>query len=482
MRRFKQVFVIDLLFIVLSSALFLSPKEAHSATLYVGAEEAYQTIQAGIDAAVDGDTVIVRDGTYSGEGNRDISFNGKAITVKSENGPARCIIDGKGKRSGSKGFKFSSGEESGSILSGFMIQGMHFGINCFNSSSPTIMNCTIRKNGIGIYCSDNASPAINNCTIYGNGGGVSSRDSSPTISNCTIFDNIYGIDDIDSYSTISNCAIFDNGNGIVLINSSSTIINCIILGSTWGGVAFADFSFPIVTNCTILNNHAWGIRGDSTSRPVITNSIVRGGYEGAMVLSEAIVTYSCIEGGYEGEGNIDSDPLFFNAASRVVHLMPNSPCIDSGNPDASGLPSTDKDGNPRVVGDRVDMGAFEYCPTCLPTIALGVVDGEATEADLKPGKLAVYRVNGDMSARVRVPYRVKGTAKGGLDYEMLTGKVAIRPGADRIFILITPIDDSLVEGGETVQIKLRPTYWDRDYYKLSEPSVAEVAILDNDKL
>ena len=47
----------------------------------------FSTIQEAIDAAVDGDAVLVAPGTYTGDGNRDIDFKGKAITVRSENGP-----------------------------------------------------------------------------------------------------------------------------------------------------------------------------------------------------------------------------------------------------------------------------------------------------------------------------------------------------------------------------------------------------------
>jgi hypothetical protein len=53
----------------------------------------YQTIQAAINAASGGDVVIVADGTYTGSGNKNIDFKGKAITVKSANGPGNCIID-----------------------------------------------------------------------------------------------------------------------------------------------------------------------------------------------------------------------------------------------------------------------------------------------------------------------------------------------------------------------------------------------------
>lgn len=62
-----------------------------AATIHVPGDQ--PTIQAGINAASDGDTVLVADGTYTGKGNKDLDFNGKAITVKSENGPENCIIN-----------------------------------------------------------------------------------------------------------------------------------------------------------------------------------------------------------------------------------------------------------------------------------------------------------------------------------------------------------------------------------------------------
>ena len=69
---------------------------AHAATRYVGTGEGYATIQSAIDASSDGDMIIVRDGTYTGTGNRDIDFKGKAIHLKSENGPDTCIVDCEG--------------------------------------------------------------------------------------------------------------------------------------------------------------------------------------------------------------------------------------------------------------------------------------------------------------------------------------------------------------------------------------------------
>jgi hypothetical protein len=82
----------------------------------------YTAIHAGIDAASNGDTVLVADGTYTGAGNRDIDFLGKAITVKSAGGPENCIIDCEGSPSDQhRGFYFHNGEGPDSVLDGFTI-------------------------------------------------------------------------------------------------------------------------------------------------------------------------------------------------------------------------------------------------------------------------------------------------------------------------------------------------------------------------
>ncbi len=190
----------------------------------------YSTIQAAIDASIDGDTVIVADGIYTGDGNRDIDFGGRAITVKSENGPVNCIIDclgGIGDQH--RGFIFKNNEGANSILDGFTIThgyiGSGGGIYC-TYSSPSIFNCIIKKNiagdyGGGICCYRSSSPAITNCVIKGNracdrGGGIYSFNKSyPVIANCTITDNSADRLDGGLYAegaglTIKNSIVWDN--------------------------------------------------------------------------------------------------------------------------------------------------------------------------------------------------------------------------------------------------------------------------------
>lgn len=234
----------------------------------------YTTIQAGIDDANDGDTVIVADGTYTGTGNRDIDFLGKAITVKSANGPENCIINCQGSWSSPhRGFYFHSGEDPNSVLDGFTIshgssQENGGAIYCYESS-PTITNCTIRENhthlkggGIGL---DNSGAVIANCTITNNeaffyfvwaspGGGISCDDGSTvTISNCTI-----------SYNDGSR------GGGLYSSDSSPTISKCIFVNNIaheweddegsfyagYGGAIYFSNCDGTITNCTISNNIA----------------------------------------------------------------------------------------------------------------------------------------------------------------------------------------------------------------------------------
>jgi len=117
----------------------------------------YPTIQAAIDASVDGDVVTVADGVYTGTGNRDIDYWGKALTVRSENGPANCTIDCQASPSNKhRGFYFHTNETAASVLDGFTIQNGFAPFNeiCYASgggilcqyASPTIRNCIIREN------------------------------------------------------------------------------------------------------------------------------------------------------------------------------------------------------------------------------------------------------------------------------------------------------------------------------------------------
>ncbi|MEW6607183.1 MAG: choice-of-anchor Q domain-containing protein [bacterium] len=141
-------------------------QEAKAADLYVPGS--YTTIQSAINAAVNGDRVLVDDGTYT----ENINFLGKGITVESINGTTSTIIDGN--TSGSV-VTFKSSEGTKLVLSGFTIQNGRAdyggGIFCYYYSSPTITNCTISGNSAdcsgGGICCYSVSPTVVNSILWG---------------------------------------------------------------------------------------------------------------------------------------------------------------------------------------------------------------------------------------------------------------------------------------------------------------------------
>ena len=101
---------------------------------------AYSTIQAGIDAASDGDIVLVADGVYS----ENISFNGKNIRVVSAGGASSCTINGGGV---SEVVKFMNNETRSAVLEGFTLTNGygHGGGVRIDGASPTVLDCIIRS-------------------------------------------------------------------------------------------------------------------------------------------------------------------------------------------------------------------------------------------------------------------------------------------------------------------------------------------------
>ena len=449
----------------------------------------YPTIQSAINDANDGDEVVVADGTYTGEGNREISFLGKAITVRSENGPENCIIDC---NDAWFGFAFGRYADANSVLDGFTVTNAKIGIDC-DYASPTITNCIITGNTgyTGIDCRWRSKPTIDNCIISNNNwrqwgpmcAGITCDGSSPTITNCTISNNIaeyngggiYCIGDAHDKSepNIINCIISGNsaeydGGGIYhsylgspkITNctfignsaghnggaiylgtySSTTIINCTLIGNLaeqdGGAIYLKDISSgrndPTIVNCAFSGNSAgsngggiWngsykctltgctlsgnssgltggGIFCDSDRLISLTNCILWGNVDsGAPIHPCQIiggtpeVLFSCIQDDDpndtdipfgDANGNIDDNPLFVrnpddggdgwgvgdNDDFGDLHLQKISPCINTGLPNFIAGPNTvDIDGQPRIIGLRIDMGADEYEKMIVVTIPQG---------------------------------------------------------------------------------------------------------------
>ncbi len=315
---------------------------------YCNIQQAIESAGSGRDALVE---IVVADGLYRGPGNKNIEFNGRALTLRSANGPQGCIIDAEGD---GRGFVFGPGDDQ-VRLRGFTV---------VNGSSTS---------GGGIFCST-SNPIMESCIIrdcYAErfGGGMHLFRANPTIRNCAVS---------------NNTAEFFYGGGIYCSISSPKIFNTYIVDNQadLGGAVFGSSSAPVMRNVTVAFNRA-GSRGGGFyftgggSRPEFRNSMLWGndadsGREMYLSVGANLTAgYSLIRGGKSlvelsggtltwEEGNLDADPKFVDAAGGDYHLSPMSPGIDGGDPAFE--PSegeTDTDGDARVLLDGVDMGADE---------------------------------------------------------------------------------------------------------------------------
>lgn len=294
-------------------------------TINVGPGQTYTTIQSGINAAVNGDTVLVAPGTY----NENINFNGKAITVTSSGGAAATIIDG-----GSNGpaITFKSGETAAAVISGFTIQhGGQFGF--INS---------IGAYGIGnIYVLNSAPTILNNIITLSNCWGVQIEYSAPLIENNTISATQ---DPNGNCSFGGGAAIIDWGNE----NSNSTTpgIPAVIVGNTIenntesgieaaggnGGAGVAVWGGdPVIEDNIFRNNASPGGTGGAIT--------VQGG-EGVIIAQNLIYDNNAGCGGGAlafNFGNLGPSPTIFVVNNTMVDNVGESTAGDTNCIDISQL-------------------------------------------------------------------------------------------------------------------------------------------------
>jgi hypothetical protein len=344
--------------------LFIITTTNRANTILVPSDQ--PSIQKGIDAAANGDTVVVYPGTYY----ENIILKGKKIVVTSrfyESGDLNfvqsTIIDG------SKPYNSDSAscvriinrEDSTTILQGFTITGGK------GTKWRDEHGAGIYREGGGILIALSA-PVIRYNLIINNeatntkgvtsagGGGIRAGDGNPKILNNVITTNQ------GRY-----------GAGVVLNYTGAVVKNNIITnnsgGQDYGGGALwmnANGSkAKIIENNTIAGNKTAAVyvwQGGSEIRNCIlwADSIVSTAQVGAHSGSGPAVTYSNVQGGRTGTGNINSNPQF---ADSSFHLSTTSPCIDSGdssavyndveNPAASG-----KARKPSLGDFRNDIGAY----------------------------------------------------------------------------------------------------------------------------
>ncbi len=336
--------------------LLLSATDSSDAAYLIIPSE-FATIQAAITAANIGDNILIEDGTYTGPGNKNLDFYGKALSVITRNGPYFTVIDCE---NDGRGFNLHSGESETSIIRGITIRngyasgdlpdnrggGIHI-----DEASPIIENCIITNNraeyqGGGIYCN---SATIINCrisdneAINGSGGGVLCRYS--TMTNCEMINNrtsvggggtqchystITGCKALNNYAgvggggmdntgcTISDCFIAYNetekAGGICFWRDASTMTNTIVRDNIGtyrgGGIGCYYYAIPEIINCIITGNsgpvtgggiYCWAPNPVITNCTITGNSAENGGGIGGLPDSTPIISNCIIWNNSPGE-------------------------------------------------------------------------------------------------------------------------------------------------------------------------------------
>lgn len=237
---------------------------------------------------------------------------------------------------------------------------------------------------------------IHDMVFHGNisesayGGGMNIDSCNMVLTNAVFYDNHVvnagglGIQRCKEYNVkVSNMLAYNNsvihyGGGMAMATSDPELNNITLVNNYCGGGGGAGFqtafdAAPTLNNCIIWGNHAianinskgerdtveyydgsqiwlWGM----DCRPVFNNGVVQYGLD-------SIYGREYVE---EDDYNdmIDADPLFVDELHHDYRLLADSPCIDTGLEDISGLfiPDTDLSGGPRVFNDRIDMGCYEW--------------------------------------------------------------------------------------------------------------------------
>ena len=365
----------------------------------------YSSIQEDIDAASDGDTVLIQPGVYHG----NINFRGKNIVVGSlflttgdRSYISQTVINAD--ENGSV-VRFDNGESSEAALMGFTLtNGLANeggGIYC-NSASPTLRDLFITRNraiscnegnvhisaagggiyllnsyailrdvyisenkseiyGGGIFC-DSSNPDFENVTVLedtaSDGGGIYLKNSSPKLLHVSIRNNLAyrgaGLFSIHSSSRFENSVVARNianyeGGGIYLMSSTIDLVNVVIAensASSGGGFYFSSSSM-IILNSILWNNSPKQLyfrRNGGSNSAMISFSDVDGG--------AGMIDVNMNGDLFWNEGNIDANPVS-NYPSYWLEQpggipVEGSPCINAGNP----APQFN-DAN----GSRNDMGA-----------------------------------------------------------------------------------------------------------------------------
>jgi hypothetical protein len=246
----------------------------------------------------------------------------------------------------------SGGGAYASAMSDCTLTGNTAGCRGGGASSALLYNCTLSTNSAAEYGGAASEGTLNNCTIRGNSAEYGGGTFGAMLNHCTLTGKSAESGGGSYYSTLNNCVLTGNsaeelGGGAY----NGTLNNCTLTDNSadiGGGVAIggAKVNFVYVNNCIVYYNTARS-EGDNYQASFSDRD-------------RAILIYCCTTPVADDDiGSFTNAPVFVDQAGGNLRLQSNSPCINAGrNADAPAGP--DLDGNPRIVGGSVDVGAYEF--------------------------------------------------------------------------------------------------------------------------
>jgi hypothetical protein len=226
----------------------------------------------------------------------------------------------------------------------------------------TLQSCVLSSNTAALNGGGADSSTLNQCTLFGNSGSFGGGASGSTLNSCTLSNNFAVLFDYEGgegggadYCNLANCLL--TGNSADYIGGgadSSAFVNCTLADNSAGGSG-GGASQSLLNNCIVYFNTAPD--GPNFAPPTEY-------YPGCTL------NYCCTTPMPDnGADNFTNAPLVVDPTGGDFHLQSNSPCINAGN--NSFVPATnDLDGNPRIQGGTVDVGAYEYqTPTSIISYA-----------------------------------------------------------------------------------------------------------------
>ncbi len=251
-------------------------------------------------------------------------------------------------------------------------------------SVVTVENCFIRNNrNRAITSTIFSDVTFRNCRFVRNrvlteGGAIGAFNGSVT----TAFNCLF----------LRNSAVGRDG-GAYFGRADGVFANCVFVSNTadeWGG-ALRQYSGPLtVINCSFTDNGTrfWAGGISALFECTISGSVLYGnvgarrqGEDAQMDFFETppVITDCLVEGWtgrWGGEGNFDGDPKWIDAGGGNLRIAGDSPCIDAGDNDTV-TEAVDLDGNPRILGGRVDIGAYENVCREVIDLAASMVEDDA---------------------------------------------------------------------------------------------------------